>query len=174
MHSLRSRIESISTVVFDVDGVLTQGQITYDAHGTEYKSFDVRDGHRIKMLPRAGYRTGIITGRTSAVVDLRARELGIDMLYQGAIDKLATYEQLKTEHQLQDHQIAYIGDDIIDLPVLLRVGLPACVPEAPAEVRSASAYITRKSGGQGAAAEFIELILREAGHWERLMERYWR
>ncbi|ADU65336.1 HAD hydrolase family protein [Desulfurispirillum indicum] len=171
---LQEKVQRIKVVIFDVDGVLSDGKITYDVHGVEYKSFNVRDGHRIKLLQRAGYRTGIITGRQSPIVGHRARELEMTMVYQGAIDKLVVYEELKSTHGLCDEQIAYMGDDIIDIPVLRRVGLSACVPEAPDEVRREVDMITRNRGGDGAAAEFIEFILREAGHWPGLMERYQR
>ncbi|MBB5020997.1 KdsC family phosphatase [Desulfurispira natronophila] len=171
---LQDKIQRITTVVFDVDGVLSDGKITYDIHGVEYKSFHVRDGHRIKLLHRVGYHTGIITGRHSPVVAHRAKELEIKMLYQGAIDKLAVYEQMKNEYQLVDEQIAYIGDDIIDIPVLRRAGLAACVPDAIEDVRREVDIITQCRGGEGAAGEFIERILQEAGHWPIIMERYWR
>ncbi|WP_027390629.1 KdsC family phosphatase [Chrysiogenes arsenatis] len=174
MGILADKIRLITTVIFDVDGVLSDGKITYDVHGVEYKNFHVRDGHRITLLHRTGYHTGIITGRSTPIVDHRAKELGIHWLYQGAKDKLEVYEQLKAEHALCDSEIAYIGDDYIDLPVLARVGFAACVPEAPQEVRESVQYVTQATGGNGAVAEFIELILRHAGHWEQIMERYRR
>ena len=162
----------IKLLLLDVDGVLTNGQIIYDGAGNELKMFDVRDGHGIKLLQRAGIRVGIITGRSSEVVARRAAELGIELLYQGALRKLDPYTEILQQTGLKDEQIAYVGDDLIDLPILRRVGFAATVADADAEVRRRVAYVAEHAGGRGAVREICELLIKAAGRWDEVTARY--
>jgi len=166
------RTSKIKLLLLDVDGVLTDGRIYYDHHGVESKAFDVKDGHGLKLIQRAGIQVGIITGRQSPVVDIRARELGIDLVYQGAKDKLIPYRQILAELQIQDDEVAYIGDDIVDLPILRRVGFAATVADGVPEVLSAVHYVAAKCGGRGAVREICDLILKESGRWLQVTEKY--
>jgi len=159
-------------LLLDVDGVLTNGQIIYDGAGNELKMFNVRDGHGLKLLQRAGIRVGIITGRKSDVVVRRAAELGIEILYQGALNKLEPYLEILAQTGLSEEQIAYVGDDLIDLPVLRRVGFSATVADADAEVCRRVDYISGLAGGYGAVREICDLLLKAGGHWEQITARY--
>lgn len=162
----------IRLLLLDVDGVLTDGRIIYDHHGVETKAFDVKDGHGIKMIQRAGIEVGIITGRTSAVVEVRARELGITIVQQGALDKLIPYQQILAERRLSDAQVAYVGDDVVDLPILRRVGFAATVADAIDEVKPLVDYVARRRGGRGAVREVCDLLLKGTGAWEHITARY--
>ena len=166
------RLRQIRLLLLDVDGVMTDGGIIYDANGVETKVFNVKDGHGIKMLQRAGIQVGIITGRTSRVVDNRAVELGIDLLYQGALKKLDAYEDVKEKTGCADSQIAYMGDDVIDVPVLRRVGFAAAPSDALDEARAAAHYVTVRAGGKGAVREVCDLLLKAGGHWQDVAVRY--
>ena len=171
---LAQRIEPIEVVIFDVDGVLTDGSIVYDNEGRELKFFNVRDGHGIKLLKRAGIECAIMTSRSSSIVERRATELGIDMVIQGAKDKLAAYREFKGATGYEDNRIAYMGDDLVDLPVMRRVGLAVAVADAVEEVKEVAHYTTTCCGGRGAARELAELLLKRKGLWQGLMERYRR
>lgn len=166
------RARAVRMIVFDVDGVLTDGSLFYGDQGEEYKSFNSRDGHGIKMLRASGVETGIITGRTSQVVLHRARNLGIAHIFQGAEDKLLAYRELLAAVGLEQSQIAYMGDDIVDLPVMNRCGLAITVPDAPEEVKARAQLITRASAGRGAAREACELIMRAQGTWDAQLALY--
>ena len=165
-------LADIRLLLTDVDGVMTDGGIIYDANGVETKVFNVKDGHGIKMLQRHGIEVGIITGRTSQVVDLRAKELGIEILYQGALKKLESYLDIKQKTGLLDSQIAYIGDDIIDVPVMRRVIFAAAPAEALIEAKNAAHYVTSHAGGRGAVREVCDLILKGRGLWDEVAARY--
>lgn len=169
---MRERLLPIRLLLLDVDGVMTDGRITFDDHGVETKSFDVKDGHGIKLLQRAGIQVGIITGRQSRVVEVRARELGIEILFQGVRDKLVPYRELLDSLSLQDQQIAYVGDDVVDLPILRRVGFAATVADAVADVKPLVHYVTVRPGGRGAVREICDLILKETGCWPGVTARY--
>ncbi len=171
-ENLLGKAKEIELIAFDVDGVLTDGRIGYDSAGNEIKYFHVRDGHAIKMAHRAGVRIALITGRSSPMVDLRAAELGIEHVYQGAKDKVASLNRLLSATDLNAAQVAYLGDDVVDIPVIVQVGLGCSVGDAPEEVREIADYITNASGGMGAARELIVFILKAKGLWEGLMERY--
>lgn len=162
----------IRLMLLDVDGILTDGRIHYDAHGGEIKSFDVKDGHGLKLLQRAGVRVGIITGRNSSIVQRRAEELGIEILYQGAKNKLVPYEEILRQTGLSDEQVAYMGDDLVDLPILLRVGFSATVADAVDEVKERVHYVASRPGGRGAVREVCDLMLKRSGGWEAVTERY--
>ncbi len=169
---MRSRLEGIRLLLLDVDGVMTDGRIIYDDREGEIKAFDVKDGHGIKLLQRAGIRVGIITGRQSAVVDRRANELGIELVYQGAKDKLAPFMDILLKTGLTAEQVAYVGDDLPDLPILRRVGFAATVADAVAEIKPHVHYVTQNGGGRGAVREICDLLLKETGRWELVAARY--
>lgn len=169
-----AKLAKIKLLLLDVDGVLTDGRIIYDNQGNELKAFDVKDGHGLKLLQRAGIRTGIITGRTSKVVGRRAEELGFDILFQGALNKLEPYSQILAEQGLTDEQVAYVGDDVVDLPILRRVGFSATVADALDDVKPLVDYVTRKPGGRGAVREICDMLIRAQGQWSRLTDRYFK
>ena len=169
---MRERCRAIRLLLLDVDGVLTDGRIVYDDHGVETKFFDVKDGHGLKLLQRAGVRIGIITGRQSRLVELRAAELGIDILYQGVKDKLEPYRAILAELDLQDAEVAYVGDDVVDLPILRRVGFAATVADAVEDVKPYVHYVCRRPGGRGAVREVCDLLLKESGAWGEVTARY--
>lgn len=169
---MRDKLERIRLLLLDVDGVMTDGRLIYDNLGNEFKAFDVKDGHGLKLLQRAGIAVGIITGRSSGVVSRRAEELGITILYQRALRKLDPYLEILAEQGLRDEQVAYVGDDIIDLPVLRRVGFSATVADAHDEVRSRVDYVATRPGGRGAVREICDLLLQAGGRWQQVTERY--
>lgn len=170
---MTDRLSKIELVLLDVDGVLTDGRIIWDANGTEIKFFNVKDGHGIKLLQRAGIQVGIITGRTSPVVDLRAKELGITLVYQGSLRKQDSYDDIKRITGLSDYQIAYMGDDVIDVPVMRRVGFAAAPSDALPEALAVADLVTSRCGGMGAVRELCDLILKCRGDWDRLVkDRY--
>jgi 3-deoxy-D-manno-octulosonate 8-phosphate phosphatase (KDO 8-P phosphatase) len=158
--NIQSRLIKIKLLLLDVDGVLTDGKIILDNRGNELKAFHVRDGHGIKLAQRAGIMVGIITGRKSDVVDLRARELGIQEVHQGAYDKITVYESLLEKYQLRDSDIAYMGDDIVDISVFRRVGLAVTVADADPAVKPYVDLVMKTPGGRGAVREFINLLLK--------------
>lgn len=153
----------VRVAAFDVDGILTDGRLYYTDSGEEIKAFHVQDGHGIKMLSESGITVAIITSRTSRVVENRARDLGIEFLFQGVANKLETLCDLLRRLQIDMQAASYMGDDLIDLPVLRRCGFAASVPDAPAVVRKHAHYVTRAAGGCGAVREFAELVMRAQG-----------
>jgi 3-deoxy-D-manno-octulosonate 8-phosphate phosphatase (KDO 8-P phosphatase) len=170
---MKNRLGKIRLLLLDVDGVLTDGRITYDSQGREHKSFDVKDGHGLKMLQRAGLAVGIITGRRSSIVELRARELGIDIVVQGAKSKLEPYENILQQQGLRDEEVAYVGDDLVDLPILRRAGFAVTVADGVEDLKSQVHYVTVRSGGHGAVREVCDLLLKESGRWEEVTSRYY-
>jgi 3-deoxy-D-manno-octulosonate 8-phosphate phosphatase (KDO 8-P phosphatase) len=169
---LKTRAKKIKMILMDTDGVLTEGKIIFFSGGGEAKAFDVKDGVGIKLAQRVGIKTGIITGRSSEAVTRRAQELGIDELCQGAREKLISYEEIISKHSLKDEEVCFIGDDIIDIPVLKRVGFPVAVADAHKDILSFTAYQTDLKGGQGAVREVIDFIIRAQGKWDQLIKRY--
>jgi 3-deoxy-D-manno-octulosonate 8-phosphate phosphatase (KDO 8-P phosphatase) len=163
MQDVYDKARHIRLAIFDVDGVLTDGTLYYSDAGEELKAFNVRDGHGLKMLQASGIQLAIITSRTSRGVELRARNLGIDLLFQGASDKGAAFDQLLGKLDLGAEAASYMGDDVIDLPVLRRCGLAVTVPEASALVRRHAHYVTSVRGGHGAVREICEVILHAHG-----------
>ncbi|MCL5277056.1 MAG: HAD hydrolase family protein [Deltaproteobacteria bacterium] len=160
---LRNRLKGIRMLLLDVDGVLTDGKLLYDKDGVELKAFDVKDGYGLVRLREAGIKVGIITAKPSDIVETRARDLGIDTLYQDVDNKLTAYSEIKRINGLDDREIAYIGDDVPDLGVLGQVGLPIAVRDAVEQVKRAAVYITKRPGGSGAVREVIELIMQARG-----------
>ncbi len=172
MDELLQRARAVKLAIFDVDGVLTDGRLYFLTDGSEFKTFNTLDGHGIKMLIASGVRTAIISGRKTPVVERRAQGLGIHHLYQGREDKLVVLEQLLSELALAPEQVAYLGDDLPDLPVIRRVGLGMAVASADAFVRSHAHGVTQARGGEGAAREFCELIMRAQGTLEAAQAAY--
>ena len=169
---LIQRAAKITTLVIDVDGVLTDGRIVYAEHGDELKFFDVQDGAGLVFWHRAGLKSAIITARTSRLMKRRAKEMRVDVLVQGALMKLPPYERLLKRWKLNDAQVCCIGDDLMELPLLRRVGLAVAVPNAVEEVRLASHYTTQRAGGRGAVREVIDQILKAKGLWDSVLDRY--
>ncbi|UJS20378.1 MAG: HAD-IIIA family hydrolase [Candidatus Brocadia sp.] len=165
-------IKNIKLVIIDVDGVLTDGAIYIDSQGIETKAFNVLDGTGISYLHRAGIKTAIISGRNCAAVTHRAKELGIEDVYQGARNKIDAYKQLREKYTLSDKEICYVGDDLIDLPLFYCAGFPVAVANATPIVKQHSAYVTKVRGGQGAVREVAEKILKFQGKWDVIMARY--
>lgn len=163
MQDIYERARGVRIAIFDVDGVLTDGALHLSASGEETKAFDVRDGHGLKMLKASGVPAAIITSRNSRAVELRAQGLAIDFVFQGVADKLATFEGLLRQLKLDAAAAAYMGDDVLDLPVMRRCGLAFTVPEAPLAVRHVAHYVTRAAGGRGAAREACEILMHAQG-----------
>lgn len=166
-------LAKIRLLLLDVDGVMTDGRIHYSEDGGEIKSFDVKDGHGLKLLQRAGVQVGIITGRCSSIVNRRADELGIEILYQGVKDKMIPYEEILRERGFKDDEVAYMGDDLVDLPILLRVGYSATVADAVEEVKNHVHYVTSRPGGRGAVREVCEVLLKQTARWSAVTDRYY-
>ena len=158
--------------VIDVDGVLTDGGILFDGNGVETKRFHVRDGHGIKMMQRAGIEVGIITGRTSEAVRIRAEELGISLVRQGIFEKLAEWRDILGERGLSPEESAYVGDDIVDIPLLRQVGFAAAVADAEEYVLSEVDFVSSRRGGDGAVREIIEFVLHSCGAWDAVTAKY--
>jgi 3-deoxy-D-manno-octulosonate 8-phosphate phosphatase (KDO 8-P phosphatase) len=160
----------VKAIFFDVDGVLTDGKIIYDEAGSEIKQFNVKDGYIIAHLKKAGILTGIITGRESKAVNVRAAELKLDFCHQGIIDKYAVYEKLIRFHHLKHKQVAFIGDDINDLPILRVCGLSACPADALDYVKSKVDIITKSAGGKGVVREVADLVLAAKGILDKIIK----
>ncbi|MDO8426698.1 MAG: HAD-IIIA family hydrolase [Deltaproteobacteria bacterium] len=169
---IEEKIKKIKLLIFDVDGVLTDGGIIYNDEGQELKVFDVRDGHGIKLLMRAGIDVAIITARESRAVSFRAANLGIEHVYQGMRDKAEALGLILEKKALAPEEAGYVGDDVIDLPVIKRVGFSAAVADAVDEVKQRVDYVTKMPGGRGAAREVVELILKTQGKWDGIIEKY--
>ncbi|MCI0496035.1 HAD-IIIA family hydrolase [candidate division KSB1 bacterium] len=169
---MQEKIKKIKLLLLDVDGVLTDGSIILGPSDSEYKIFNIRDGLGIKLAQAGGIEIGIITGRFSEAVRKRALELGIKILYQGQSDKIEAYQKIKQQLDLKDEQIAYIGDDLPDLAILKQVGFSCTVSDACDEIKKEVDFVTKRSGGKGAVREAIELILKNQGKWDSLVEKY--
>ena len=169
---LTQRASRIDVLVIDVDGVLTDGRIVYADYGDELKFFDVQDGAGLVFWNRVGLKSAMITARKSRLVKRRAKELRVDFLAQGRLEKVPAYEEMLKQLGVRDEQVCAIGDDLMELPLLRRAGLAIAVPNAVEEVRRTSAYVTRRSGGHGAVREVVELILKAKGLWDKVLERY--
>ncbi|HEY4329454.1 MAG TPA: HAD-IIIA family hydrolase [Phycisphaerae bacterium] len=165
-------LANIQLLILDVDGVLTDGGIIRDDAGQQIKRFHVRDGAGIVLWRRLNKDVAIITGKESAVVSHRAEELGIQNVYQNAGNKLDVYNQLKDELGIKDTEIAYVGDDLPDLPVMRRVAVPIAVADAAEEVRAVAKYVTKYPGGYGAVRDAIEFLCKEMGVWQQVLDRY--
>jgi len=169
---IEERAARIRLILFDVDGVLTDGTLLVHADGSESKVFDIKDGTGIVWAQRLGLTVGFLSARSSAATTQRAAQLGITLVHQGVASKLETYEQIADSLMLDEDEVAYMGDDILDLPVLLRVGLAAAPADASKDVRSRVHWVAQAKGGAGAARELIELILRAQGRWDSVLASY--
>lgn len=169
---IRERAARIRLLVLDVDGVLTDGGLIWGSDGQEGKVFHVHDGHGIRLAQRAGIEVALLTGRSSQVVALRAKDLGIELVIQGSRDKLRDYEELLKLRQLENQDIAYVGDDLVDVPVLKRVGLAVAVANATSHVHICCHVSTQKAGGHGAVREVCELLLVAQNKWEEIARPY--
>lgn len=169
---MKAKASAIKIVGFDVDGVLTDGRIIVHDDGQESKNFHSRDGLGLKFLMRCGIEPVIITGRQSRVVEIRANDLGISELHQSVADKWPVFEDILKRRGLEPHQAAFAGDDLIDLPIMTRVGLAMAPADASAEVLAAAHYISRFNGGQGAVRQMVEFILKAQGRWEEVVRHY--
>lgn len=169
---LTGKLKRIKMIVLDVDGVLTDGGIIIGSDGTEYKSFNVKDGSGISLGRHAGIRFAIISGRFSPVIGLRAKELKIEEVYQDAMVKAESYDELKAKFGYKDREICFIGDEIIDIPVFRKCGFSAAPADAVNEAKKAADYICKKKGGRGCVREVIDMVLKTQGKWSRAVNRY--
>ena len=172
MQDILNRTKDIKLLVFDVDGVLTDGSIIIGDDGEEYKAFHSRDGHGMKLLQYTGVEVGIITGRTSKVVEHRMTSLGIKHIYQGQKVKLPAFEKMIKQLELKPEQCAYVGDDWVDLAIMSMVGLAIAVQDAAPLVREKAHWVTKANGGKGAAREVCELIMKGQGNLQDQIERH--
>jgi 3-deoxy-D-manno-octulosonate 8-phosphate phosphatase (KDO 8-P phosphatase) len=172
ISEVERRARRIKLLLMDCDGVLTDGRLELLENGDEQKTFHARDGQGIALFHRAGLKTGIISGRTSRAVERRARDLGMTYVRQQAKDKIEALEEILAAAGLEVDQCAYIGDDLADVPVMLRVELAVAVGDAVFETRQAAHYVTELPGGRGAVREVTDLILKAQGHWHELMKSF--
>jgi len=166
---LARRAKALDWLLFDVDGVFTDGRLLYGANGEQWKVFHVRDGLGLKLAQRAGLKVGILTGRGNAALDFRARELGIDAVIQERTDKGAAFAELLAEQGTTPERVAFIGDDLVDLPVIGRCALSFAPADAAPEVKERVDLVLSSPGGAGAVREMCELILKARGDWKRLV-----
>ncbi len=172
MHDIFEKAALIKMVIFDVDGVLTDSSLFIGDDGQEYKAFNSKDGHGLRMLQDSGVIAAIITGRQSEVVKHRCKDLGIEHIHQGKREKLPAYEELLAETGLSHEQVAYVGDDVVDLPVMSKVGLSICVQDGHDFVKQHCHWITQNKGGRGAGREVCEMILQAQGKLSQILASY--
>jgi 3-deoxy-D-manno-octulosonate 8-phosphate phosphatase (KDO 8-P phosphatase) len=170
--TVQDRAARIRLLLFDVDGVLTDGLVMMHADGTESKGFHIRDGAALVWAQRAGVPVGLLSSRTSGATTQRAAQLAIRLVVQGVPDKLVAYEHILSDTNLADDAVAYMGDDLVDLPVLARVGLAAAPADAAPEVRAAVHWVSACTGGRGAVREFIEMVLRAQHRWDDVVRQF--
>lgn len=166
------KAKKVKLLLCDVDGVLTDGSVILDEKGRELKSFNVKDGHGIKLLQRMGIEVGFISGRFSEATLRRAEELSISKVYVGVKNKVSILDKILNDLGISLDEVAYIGDDLVDIPIMKRVGFPIAVSDSVDEVKEIAAYITKSRGGKGAVREVAEIILKSKGLWEKVLERY--
>lgn len=169
---LLTRCTRVKLLLFDVDGVLTDGKVLIHGDGSESKTFDIKDGISMVWAQRVGLKVGMLSARFSPSTDRRAAQLGITLIYQGVQSKIESYDQIVGDVCVDDEEVAYMGDDIVDLAVLERTGLSAAPADAVEDVRARVHWVSRRNGGDGAARELIELILRAQGHWDGIVASY--
>ncbi|HXM34009.1 MAG TPA: HAD family hydrolase [Pyrinomonadaceae bacterium] len=172
LTSVERRASRIKLLLMDCDGVLTDGRLMLLENGDEQKLFSVRDGQGLVLLHRAGLRSGVISGRSSSFVERRLRELGINYSRQGSVDKVKDFRELLAEARVEENEVAFVGDDLPDIPLMRRVELAVAVADAVAETRAAAHYVTQRPGGNGAVRELVELILKAQGRWQELVESF--
>jgi len=171
--ALREKILPLKMILLDNDGVLTDGSLLYGASGIEYVRFNVKDGLGLKLAQKAGLKVGIISGLDSKALKKRSDGLALDELHMKVADKKIIYEEIKIKHNLQDDEIAFIGDDIIDIPIMIRCGIPVAVADAHSAVKKIAVYVTDLPGGRGAVREFIDLVLMTQNHWKKVIRKYY-
>lgn len=172
MQEIIEQAKQLKLLILDVDGVLTDGKLFFDEQGKEYKSFHARDGHGLKLLQQTGVAVAVISGRKSTSVALRMQSLGIEHVYQGHEHKLAAFNELLQKVGCLTEQVAYVGDDLLDLPVMTRVGLPIAVNDAVPEVKAFAKWHTELPGGHGAVREVCDLIMQAQGSFEAIVKSY--
>jgi len=172
LSSIERRAAHIKLLLMDCDGVLTDGHVWLIESGDEQKSFNVRDGLGLALWHRAGLKSGIISGRSSSCVARRASELNIEFVRQGGEDKLKHFEELLSQAGVEEREVAFVGDDLNDIPLMLRSEFAVAVADAAEETRAIAHYVTRAPGGNGAVRETIELILKAQGRWSELVRKY--
>lgn len=170
MH--KERLEKIKLLLLDVDGVMTDGAIIYDAENKEIKQFHVRDGLGIRLAMRAGIKVGVVTGRRSEALIHRCRNLGIELIYDGVADKAALLNEIKSQTALSAEEIAFIGDDLVDLPIMKKVGLSIAVADAHDIVKARADIVTKARGGAGAVREICESLLKSQHQWEAILKEF--
>ena len=168
--NIKHQLKKIKLIISDVDGVLTDGTIMKGGGNMELKRFCVQDGTAVAMVKAAGFDLAFISGRYSKATEVRMKELKISDVYNGTLNKLVPYRELKKQYQLKDDEIAYIGDDLIDIPVMEKVGLPAAVQNAYPDVKEKAVFVTKTRGGEGAFREFIDWMLMELGTYKKCLE----
>ncbi len=166
--NIEEKAKKIKLLILDVDGVMTDGRIIYDNFGDEFKAFDVQDGYGLTLWDRAGLRSVIITAKKSKIVSRRAKTCHITKTFQDARDKGAVYENVLRIFKLTDEEVCFIGDDLIDIPIMKRAGLAAAVPYSREEIKFLAHYVTKAEGGRGAVREVVELILKSQGKWPQI------
>ena len=169
-QNVLERASKIKLLLLDADGILTDGRIYYGSFGQELKAFDVKDGLGLTLWKKAGKTTCILTAKKSPLLQKRARETSIDKIYQNVFKKINVYRRVKKIFKINDSEIAFMGDDLIDIAVLKEAGFAITVPGSPDEVRANAHYVTNNRGGRGAVREVIELILKRQGLWEKLLK----
>jgi 3-deoxy-D-manno-octulosonate 8-phosphate phosphatase (KDO 8-P phosphatase) len=169
---LHLKAQAIKLLILDVDGVLTDGKLFFDQQGNEYKSFHAQDGHGLKLLRQTGVEIAVISGRRSPTVELRMKNLGISHVYQGQEDKRAAFQSLLSTLQLEPQQVAYVGDDLLDLPIMSKVGLAIAVNDAVPTVKDYADWCTARNGGQGAVREACDLIMQAQGNYLSIVDAY--
>jgi 3-deoxy-D-manno-octulosonate 8-phosphate phosphatase (KDO 8-P phosphatase) len=170
--SVQAKAARIRLLLFDVDGVLTTGEVVMHADGSESKGFHIRDGAGIVWAQRAGLTVGLLSARSSGATAHRAAQLAVRIVEQGVKSKLAAYEQIVRDAKVEDTEVAYMGDDLLDLQVLARVGLSAAPADAAAEVRERVDWVSTAAGGRGAARELVELVLRAQQRWDDVLRQH--
>jgi len=171
---IQNKAKQIKILIVDIDGVMTDGRIIYSIYGDELKFFDVQDGFGITLLNKAGIKSLIITAKKSKIVKIRARDMKVAKAYQGHMDKIKPFNHALRKFRVIPEEVCFVGDDLIDIPVLKRVGFAVAVPNAVDEVKACAHYITSKTGGRGAVREVCDLILKAQGKWDLATERYFK
>lgn len=172
--SVRKRIQRVTCLLLDVDGVMTDGKIHLSADGSEGKSFDLRDGSGIKVAQAAGLKVGFISARPSEATARRARQLAVHWLLQGGHDKGSTVRELARKEKIPLDQICFVGDDLLDIPAMRIVGFPVAVADAASDTQAAALYVTCAKGGNGAVREVVEVVVRTQGLWQSALEAYFK
>ncbi|NIA09036.1 MAG: HAD hydrolase family protein [Nitrospiraceae bacterium] len=169
---LADTVRNIRLLILDVDGVLTDGSIVYTSQGEQVQGFYVHDGLGLKLLSQAGIHVALISSRLSQPLIIRTKELGIDLVYQGKQNKIEIYEKIKTELAIEDREVAYMGDDWVDLPLIQKAGLGIVVSDSTRPMKNYADYVTHQPGGRGAVREVCDLILKAQDRWDGLLKHY--